>query len=102
MNNKIAALGNKEIVTVFKSVGAEVFSCNSSYKINATLKMLFDEEYTLILITENEYLQSLDFIKNLPNSAYPIILPIPNGVTYTGLAAKRIDDFKQKAIGAGT
>ena len=97
MQTKIAAIGDKNIITIFKAVGAEVFACATAYKVRAALKKLCEDNYTLIFITEKEYLQSLDL---LPQTAYPIILPIPNGVTDMKIGQQRIQSFTQKAIGA--
>jgi len=89
-----AAVGEKSIITSFKTIGAEIFPCCDVYKLRATIKKLCEDNYTLILVTEKEYSQLV-----IPQGVYPIILPIPNGVEQLNIGEQRIKDFKHKSIG---
>ena len=69
MKGKIAVIGDKNIVQVFKTFGADVFPSEHS------IEDIAGKEYAVILTTENELYKTGD-------KPYPIILPIPNGVRH--------------------
>ena len=97
---KIAVIGEKDVICVWKAVGAEIFPYTHANKIKETVKDLAAKQYKIILITENEARESNDFLDEFSDQAYPIIIPIPNGVENLGFGQKLVQQYIAKAIGS--
>ena len=97
---KIAAIGDKNVVFAFKSIGAEIYPFTADNKIKKTIKELIEQKCAIILITEREAEQINDYLNTLSDKAYPIILPIPNGVGGSGYGLSRVNEHIIKAVGS--
>ena len=97
---KIAAVGDKDSVLGFSSIGVEVF-CETDQR--ALLKLIHDlaeEEYGVIFITEQAAeLASLE-IERLSESVLPAIIPIPGVRGNNGTGMKNLKEFVEKAVGS--
>jgi len=99
-NKKIAAVGNKDTILIFKALGVEVFYETEAEGLRETMKKLVAAEYPIILITEQEAMKISDYIDARAAIAYPIILPIPDGVAPSNYGNERIMQKIEKAIGS--
>ena len=99
MEDKIAVLGNKHIVVLFKAVGCDVFSPAGRDKIRATLNKLI-QNYKIILIQTNYAKLCEDLIEQTRTSAYPVIVVIPNKDEQNNYALDKIMTDMERAIGA--
>lgn len=97
---KIAVIGDKSVVLIFKSIGAEIFPFTKMHKVREVIKELAGkEEDAIILLTENLAAQLEDFIKTFNDKPYPVILTIPSGGESLGLGVKKIQDNIAHVIG---
>ena len=99
IEDKIAVLGNKDIVVLFKAVGCDVFSPAGRDKIRATLNKLI-QNYKIILIQTNYAKLCEDLIEQTRTSAYPVIVVIPNKDEQNNYALDKIMTDMERAIGA--
>lgn len=99
MEEKIAILGNKDMVMLFKAVGCDVFSPVGRDKIRATLNKLI-ANYKVILIQTNYAKMCEDLIEQTRTSAYPIVLVVPNKDEENLYALDKIVTDMERAIGA--
>ena len=99
MEDRIAVLGNKDIVVLFKAVGCDVFSPAGRDKIRATLNKLI-QNYKIILIQTNYAKLCEDLIDQTRISAYPVIVVIPNKDEQNNYALDKIMTDMERAIGA--
>ena len=99
MEDKIAVLGNKDIVVLFKAVGCDVLSPAGREKIRATLNKLI-QNYKIILIQINYAKLCEDLIEQTRISAYPVIVVIPNKDEQNNYALDKIMTDMERAIGA--
>lgn len=97
---KLAVIGDKDSVMVFKSLGFKTVYAEEKKSIESTINSLSKENYEVIYITEQAAIlvpEILDAYKNVP---FPTIIPIPNRFGSIGLGKKRIRENIEKAIGA--
>lgn len=97
---RIAAIGDKDVVTAFAALGFEIFPYTNDYKIRETIKDLATKNYSLILITEACAQNLTDFLATFTTLPYPIILPIPDGVSIKGVGMGRVNTYRKKVTGA--
>lgn len=97
---KIAVIGEKDAISIFRAVGAEIFPHTDANEIKEIIKTLIEKDYTIILITEKEANSIHEFLSTLRMTTYPIILPIPNGIENLEYGLKRVQENLHKAIGS--
>lgn len=88
---RIAAIGDKNVVSVFGALGIDTFPFTRDYKVRETIKDLAAKNYNIILVTEDCIAEIQDLIASFTSQPYPIIVPIPDGVTAKGIGHARID-----------
>lgn len=98
--DKIAAMGDKESVGIFSSVGIDVFYFeNDSEKAQKKLSEIA-EDYGVIFITEPLAKELQKQIDKYAESVTPAIILIPSVKNNTGEALKHIRNSVIKAVGA--
>ena len=98
VTDKIAVIGDKDCVFVFKGLGVDVFSYTHPHKVRKIVKELVEKNYAIILITEREA-EAAD-VFDIPGAGpYPIIVPIPNGIGKSGYGLSRVQKNIAKAVG---
>jgi len=97
---KTAIIGDKDIITVFKSVGFDIFPAREPHKIKDIINSLANKDYSIILITEREAEQVKDFINTFRIQPYPIILAIPDGTERIYLGLEKVQKTLEKVSGA--
>lgn len=96
---KICVIGDKDSVLAFKGLGIKIIPFTHPSKIKKVIKELVPQGYMIFLITEREAEAISDFTDSLADQPYPIILPIPNGVTKSGYGLEKVDRNIAKAVG---
>ena len=96
--DKIAVIGNKDSVLVFKAVGCDVLGVEDSSKVRNILNKAL-KEYKLIFITDNYASLVEDIILDTQLSAYPVVTVIPSGTGKSDYALKQISLGVEKALG---
>jgi len=104
MAEKIAALGEKDIMLIFMAAGIEVFpvedNSEGSVKAAKKLKELADSGYGIIFITESMALKLDHVIKEYEDRFQPSIVVIPGAGKRNDYALKNLRRTIIKAVGA--
>lgn len=98
MNDKIAVVGDKDSVLAFKAVGIDVYPTEVSDAERIVKKLARD--CAVIFVTEEVAAAIPEVIQKYTAKSFPAIIPIPTGVTSTGVGMDGIRRNVEKAIGA--
>ncbi|MCL2484376.1 MAG: V-type ATP synthase subunit F [Firmicutes bacterium] len=79
-NNKLAAVGSKDTVMIFKTIGFNAFYTDDKERVREIIKELIKQEYQIVLITESLAKANDDLLHENKENPYPIFLPIPDGL----------------------
>ena len=97
-SEKIAVIGSKDSVLIFKAVGCDVFGVDNEQKTRAALNKAISK-YKVILITDNFAKYVEDIITDTEASAYPVVLVIPSGAKSSSYALDKISLDVERALG---
>jgi len=100
---KIAALGESDIMLIFKAIGAEVYPMDSSIDIEdgvTRLKSIIKDGYGIIFMTETIAARLDDIIKYYSNKISPSIVVIPAPGKRNNYAINQLRTAIIKAVGA--
>jgi len=100
MKTKIAALGEKDIMLIFKSIGVDVFNIDEGINPEQVLKQVIKESYKIIFVTETAALKLDRMIKSYMGEVSPSIVVIPGLGERTKYAVNMLRDSLIKAVGA--
>lgn len=76
---KLAAVGDKDKMLIFKALGIGVHDCAKLGEVKAKIVELEKLDYNIILITESHAKQMDEFLQGYADKPYPIILAVPDG-----------------------
>ncbi|MDD3803321.1 MAG: V-type ATP synthase subunit F [bacterium] len=97
---KIGAIGENDVMLIFKAVGVEVFPTESREEGAAVLSKLVKEGYAVIFITESMAV-SLDVeMKKYSSRMLPSIVVVPGLKERNNYALERLRQSIIKAVGA--
>lgn len=97
---KVAAIGDKDSIYGFASIGLEIVPCDDSEAAKKEIRTMVDNGYGVIFITEKlaEQVESeLDRYRELP---LPAIIPIPGVDGNTGLGMRNVSKSVEQAVGS--
>lgn len=104
MNVKVAAIGEKDIITIFKSAGVDIFPVKGDKeKISEAedrLRELVSEGYGIIFMTETLASKLDNLIREYANEAVPSIVVIPGLGERNDYAVNNLRRAIIKAVGA--
>lgn len=104
MDVKVAAFGEKDIISIFKSAGVDIFPVSSDKeKISEAedrLRQLVSEGYGIIFMTETIALKLDDLLKEYVNETVPSIVVIPGLGERNDYAVNNLRRAIIKAVGA--
>ncbi len=104
MDVKVAAFGEKDIISIFKSAGIDIFPVNSDKeKISEAedkLRQLVSEGYGIIFMTETIALKLDDLLREYVNETVPSIVVIPGLGKRNNYAVNNLRRAIIKAVGA--
>ncbi|NMB03555.1 MAG: V-type ATP synthase subunit F [Tissierellia bacterium] len=100
MHKKVAVVGDKDSVLVFKAVGVDVFDPIEKDDIRRTVDQLARDNYGVIFITEQLAVQIPETITRYDNQMLPAIILIPSNQGTLNIGLDRIDSSVEKAVGS--
>ena len=97
---KIAAMGDKDSVSGFASIGLDIFTEDRMDDPAQTLHNLAANDYAIIYITETLAEQIMTEIEKYNDRRLPVIVPIPGvgGATHIGM--RSISKAVERAVGS--
>jgi len=97
---KIAAIGDKNSIYGFASLGITIFPVEESIDAVKIVRRLAETGYGVIFITENIASQIQNEINRYNDEALPAIIPIPGVYGNTGLGMEQVSSFVERAVGS--
>lgn len=97
---KIAAMGDKDSIYGFASLGISIFPVTAPAEGAHTLRKLADNGYGVIYITEQLAEGMLEEIERYASRPLPAIVPVPGVRGNTGLGLDSVSKFVEKAVGS--
>lgn len=97
---KIAAIGDRDSIYGFASLGVGIFPVDDSLEAVKKLRRISESGYAVIFITEalaSQIQSELDRYKDEP---LPAIIPIPGVSGNTGIGMKQVSSFVERAVGS--
>ena len=97
---KLAAVGDKDSVYGYASLGVSIFPVETPAEAAPLLRHLAENGYGVIYITEQlagEMQEELERYASLP---LPAIVPVPGVRGNTGLGLANVSRFVEKAVGS--
>lgn len=97
---KIAAVGDRDSVLGFASLGLDVFSPLETKEASKLIRRLAEEGYAVIFLTEALANELQDELEKYNSSPLPAITLIPGARGNTGEGMKAISRFVEQAVGS--
>lgn len=97
---KIAAMGDKNSIYGFASLGIMIYPVDDSTQAVKTIRNLADNGYAVIFITENIASQIQTEINRYNDEPLPAIIPIPGVFGNTGIGMQQVSSFVERAVGS--
>ena len=97
---KIAALGDKDSIYGFASLGIMIYPVDDSTQAVKTIRNLAETGYAVIFITENIASQIQPEINRYNDEPLPAIIPIPGVFGNTGIGMEQVSSFVERAVGS--
>ena len=98
---KMAVIGDKESVLIFKAFGADVFDVEETEAVanRKLVNRLARSGYMLILITEQVAIHIEEDLEYYQENVVPAILIIPSGEGSIGMAERLMKQNVERAVG---
>ncbi len=97
---KIGAIGENDVMLIFKAVGIDVFPATDIDNASEILRKLVKEEYGIIFITESIASQMDKLIQEYASMMLPSIVVVPGLGEKSNYAIERLRQAIIKAVGA--
>ena len=97
---KIAAIGDRDSVQGFASIGLEVYFADEKREAEKLLKRIANDNYAVIYITEKLASMIPQEIEKYTEAVTPAIIPIPGVSGNTGEGMNNVSRFVEKAVGS--
>ncbi len=97
---KIGAVGDKDSVLAFKSIGLDVFPVVDAREARAVIDSLAEKQYGLIFVTEHIAKDIEETIQRYKKKMIPAIILIPSNQGTLGIGMKDINKNVEKAVGS--
>ncbi len=97
---KIAAVGDKDSVLGFASLGLEVFCPDSVDEAGRLIRRLSQGDYAVIFLTEQLASKLENELEKYNSSVLPAITLIPGARGNTGEGRKAVSRFVEQAVGS--
>jgi len=99
LKTKIAAFGEKDIMLIFKAIGADVFPVYDLEEAGSNLKKIAREDYAIIFITETIAIKLDHIIRQYSDKVRPSIVVIPGLGERNNYAVETLRQAIIKAVG---
>ena len=97
---KIGAVGDKDSILAFKSIGIDVYPVVDGREARATIDSLADKQYGLIFVTEHIAQEIEETIQRDKRKIVPAIILIPSNQGTLGIGMRDINKNVEKAVGS--
>lgn len=98
---KIAAVGDRDSVLGFASIGLDVFPCDEPGTGYGLLKKLVKEDYAVIFLTESLAAEiGQKQLEKFYSQPLPALTLIPGAHGSTGEGMKAVSGFVEQAVGS--
>ena len=97
---KIAAIGDRDSVQGFASIGLEVYFADEKQEAEKLLKRIANDNYAVIYITEKLASMIPQEIEKYTEAVTPAIIPIPGVSGNTGEGMNNVSRFVEKVVGS--
>lgn len=97
---KIAAMGDRDSVFGFASIGLDIFPITDKATASKKLKELARENYAVIYITEALAFEIKDTIEKYKDETTPAIILIPGVSGNTGEGMSSVSKSVERAVGS--
>lgn len=97
---KIAAMGDRDSIYGFASLGVSIFPVDDTAEAIKTLRRISESGYAVIYITENLASQIPNELDRYKDEPLPAIIPIPGVSGNTGIGMKQVSQFVERAVGS--
>lgn len=97
--DKIAVVGDKESVLIFRVMGVDVFTPQTAGEIRNTVDNCAKSGYGVIFLTEQMAEQIQDTVERYRNRFKPAVILIPNNTGTLGQGQFTIRKNVEKAVG---
>ncbi|WP_317316338.1 V-type ATP synthase subunit F [Peptostreptococcus russellii] len=97
---KIGAVGDKDSILAFKSIGIDVYPVVDEREARATIDSLADKQYGLIFVTEHIAQEIEETIQRYKKKIVPAIILIPSNQGTLGIGMRDINKNVEKAVGS--
>lgn len=98
--SKIAAVGDRDSILLFRSVGARTFAADGQEAVEKAIHRCAREGVAVIYITEEAASLVPETMARYANEPYPMIIPIPGQSGSHGFGAAQIKRNMEKAVGS--
>jgi V/A-type H+-transporting ATPase subunit F len=99
-SSKICAIGDFNTVSIFRSLGIQVFFLEELSEATTVFEQVIKEEYHVIFLTEKIAEQIPDVLDKINLNWTPMVVLVPDYHGTTGYAFERVRETVKKAIGA--
>ncbi|HPF53376.1 MAG TPA: V-type ATP synthase subunit F [Eubacteriales bacterium] len=96
---KMAVIGDRDSVLLFRAVGLDVFGETDGERANMLIRRMAREGYAVIYLTEQMYSKCSESIAEFASQPYPAIIPIPDANGTQGVGMKALKQNVEKAVG---
>lgn len=97
---KMAAIGEQDIMLIFKAIGVDVFPAAEKEQAEKALKEVVKADYGICFITETRAMQIDDMIREYSTRMTPSIVVVPGIGEKNNYAIERLRQAIIKAVGA--
>ncbi len=97
---KIAAMGDRDSIYGFASLGISIFPVDDSAQAVKTLRQISENGYAVIYITENLASQISAELDRIKDDPLPAVIPIPGISGNNGMGMSRVSRFVERAVGS--
>ncbi|MBQ7597030.1 MAG: V-type ATP synthase subunit F [Clostridia bacterium] len=97
---KIAAMGDKDSIYGFASIGLEIFPADDAREATRLLRRLSEEKYAAVFLTESLAAQMGAELDRYRERAVPAVILIPGVSGNTGEGLRSISRSVEQAVGS--
>ena len=98
-NDRVAVVGDKNAISAFKALGADVYGVKQASEAEGIIKKLA-RDYSVIFVTEDIARAEEGLIARYKSRPYPAVIPIPTAAGSDGYGMAAIGKNVEKAIGS--
>ena len=97
---KIAAIGDRDSILGFASLGLSVFFTDDAHEAKLTLHRLAESGFAVIYITEQLLSKIPEEYEKYRELPIPALIPVPGLSGNTGVGLKNVSRFVEQAVGS--